>query len=245
MLKILLGVVQGLTEFLPVSSSGHLAVLQDWLNFRGNRLFFDVLLHLATLLAVFVYFREDILRYISSKKRLLLIILATIPTGIIGLALKPFVEGVLYKPALVAVMFVITALVVFFVDVLEGTEGVDEIPFWRALVVGVFQGLAVVPGLSRSGLTIFASLWAGIKREEAAPFSFIVAIPAIAGANFLEFLDVGSSVAFDVYDILGMAAAFLTGLLALKLFVGFLNRRSFKFFGLYLLALAVLVFVFG
>ncbi len=243
--SILLGAVQGLTEFLPVSSSGHLAVLQNYFSFSGNRLFFDVMLHFATLLAVLVYFRKEILDYLRDGKKLLYVILATIPTGIVGLALKDHVEFLLLKPKIVACMFLVTAAIVFAVDKINGTKEVSRVGIVSILLVGLFQGMAVIPGISRSGSTIFASLLVGIKRSEAAPFSFIISIPAIAGATFLELVKGMQSASIDINLLAGMATAFVCGLLGLKLFVKMLTQKSFRYFSFYLLAIGLAIIVLG
>ena len=243
--SILLGAVQGLTEFLPVSSSGHLAVLQNYFSFPGNRLFFDVMLHFATLLAVLVYFRKEILDYLRDGKKLLYVILATIPTGIVGLALKDHVEFLLLKPKIVACMFLVTAAIVFAVDKINGTKEVSRVGIVSILLVGLFQGMAVIPGISRSGSTIFASLLVGIKRNEAAPFSFIISIPAIAGATLLELVKGMQSASIDINLLAGMATAFVCGLLGLKLFVKMLTQKSFRYFSFYLLAIGLAIIVLG
>ena len=237
---LILGVVQGLTEFLPVSSSGHLALLQHYLGIEGDRLFFDVMLHFATLLAVVIYFRREVLSYVRQPKVLLLIALVSVPTGVVGLSLKGLVERILTDPKPVAFAFFVTALLVFVVDRVEGKGTLAELGAFGALLIGVFQGLAVIPGISRSGSTIFASILTGLKREEAAPFSFIVSIPAIAGATLLELKD-AKGLSFHQGYILGMLAAFLTGLLALKLFMETLKRRRFTIFSGYLVLLGIAV----
>ncbi len=237
---LILGVVQGLTEFLPVSSSGHLALLQHYLGVEGNRLFFDVMLHFATLLAVVIYFRKEVLAYVKQPRVLFFIVLVSVPTGIVGLSLKGLVERILTDPKPVAFAFFVTALLVFVVDRVEGKGTLSELGVIGALLIGVFQGLAVIPGISRSGSTIFASILTGLRREEAAPFSFIVSIPAVAGATLLEIKDAkGLSIHHGYF--LGMLAAFFTGLVALKLFMETLKKRRFSIFSGYLVLLGVVV----
>ena len=242
----LLGLVQGLTEFLPVSSSGHLAILQHYLRFPGDRLFFDVMLHFATLLSVLVYFRRRIVEYLRSPRILSYIVLVTIPTGVVGLLLKEKVEVLIRAPKIIAIMLLITAFITFLVDKIEGTKKIEELGSTGALFVGVFQGLAVIPGISRSGSTIFASVIAGVDKEEAAPFSFIVSIPAIAGATLLETLKLGNHTAqLDAATLVGMTVAFATGLAAIKIFVETLRTRRFRLFSAYLIAAALAVLLAG
>ncbi len=241
---LFLGVVQGITEFLPVSSSAHLVILQHFFKFKGDRLFFDVMLHFATLLSVIVYFRRDIINYIRSKRLLLLIVVASIPTAFIGLGLKDFVEGLAYHPKLVALFLLVTAAIVWLCDLLkERGYNLSEMGTKEAIVAGVFQGLAVIPGISRSGSTVFSLLFMGLDRADAASFSFIMAIPAVAGATFIEI--VKAPFCFKSYYIFPMVAAFLSGIFAIHVFVRFLKEKKFRFFSLYLLLVAFFVLIFG
>lgn len=240
----LLGLVQGVTEFLPVSSSGHLAVLQHYLGFKGDRLFFDVMLHFATLLAVLVYFRREIVDYLRRPRVLALVVLVCIPTGVVGLLLKDRVEVLLYHPKFVAIMFLFTAAVDFLIDRVEGIRPLEELGTLGALFVGLCQGVAVVPGISRSGSTMLGSLVAGVYREEAAPFVFIVSIPAILGATLLEVVKAGTVVVFDAGYLAGMVTAFVAGLMSIWLFVKLLRIRRFYIFSVYLVVLSLLVLIF-
>jgi len=240
---LFLGVLQGLTEFLPVSSSAHLAVFQHILGFKGDRIFFDVLLHFSTLLAVLVYFRKEIVRVFTDKRLLLMVVVASVPTGAIGLLLKDFVERLLYFPRLVALFLLITAFLVWMCDRLKGSQSLNDVGLKVPFIAGIFQGLAVIPGISRSGSTVFALLLCGLKREEAASFSFVISIPAVLGATFLELLK--APIAFKSTYIAPMVLAFLSGLLAIHLFVDFLKKRSFFVFSLYLVLFSLFVLVFG
>ena len=241
---LLLGIVQGITEFLPVSSSAHLVILQHFFKFKEDRIFFDVLLHFATLLSVIVYFRKDIMNYLSSKRLLLLIVVASVPTAFIGLGLKNFVEGLAYHPKIVALFLLVTAVIVWLCDLLkERGYNLDGLGFKEAIAVGVFQGLAVIPGISRSGSTVFSLLFMGLDRVDAASFSFIMAIPAIAGATFIEIIK--APLCFKSQYIFPMIVAFLSGIFAIHIFMRFLREKRFKFFSLYLLFVAFSVLVFG
>ncbi len=242
--KLLLGAVQGVTEFLPVSSSGHLAVLQHYLGFKGNRLFFDVMLHFATLVAVLVYFRREVALYLSSPRRLLYVLLASLPTGVIGLFLEKRVEFLVYRPEAIAVMFMATAVMLLFIDAADATTPLEGVSPGSILLIGVFQGIAVIPGISRSGSTVFASVFCGMKREDAAHFSFMVSVPAILGATCLELVEV-KSWGLDAGTVAAMAVAFVLGLFSLHIFVRMLTAKRFKWFAFYLLALALVVFVLG
>lgn len=172
-------------------------------------------------------------------------IIVSIPTGIIGLALKDYVEQLLYRPKVVALMLLVTAIVVYLVDRIEGQHSIQSLSPKGIVLIGSFQGLAVIPGISRSGSTIFATLLAGAKREEAAPFSFIVSIPAISGGTILELAKVNKEAYFDTNLLIGMLVAFFSGLLALHMFIRLLKRRKFVVFSTYLLLVSLAVLVLG
>jgi undecaprenyl-diphosphatase len=244
---VLLGVVQGLTEFLPVSSDGHLTLFQAGLGLDGPALALDVALHVGTLLAMVLFFRADIARLGAGlvgrgdanravdRRALVLILIATVVTGGIGLSLKPWVERVTASYGAAAIGFFLTTLVL-----LRGERAGKRparvadpaaAPLWHALVIGAAQGLAVWPGLSRSASTISVALVLGWAWPAAGRFSFLAAIPAIAGATLLTARDmtalpVGPTVA-------GLAASFLVGWAALALLMKFLAARRLWPFALY------------
>ncbi len=241
-LLLFLGVLQGLTEFLPVSSSAHLAIFQHFFHFKGDRIFFDVLLHFATLLAVFVYFRKDILKILTSRKLTLMVVMASFPTAIIGFSLKSFVEKLVYAPKVIAVFLLVSAFLVWMCDKLKGETNLENVGYRTSLIAGIFQGFAVIPGISRSGSTVFALLLCGLEREEAASFSFIISIPAILGATFLELLK--APLVFNSSYVLPMLVAFLSGLLAIHIFVDFLKKKNFSFFSIYLIFFSLFILIF-
>jgi undecaprenyl-diphosphatase len=202
---LLLGVIQGLTEFLPVSSSGHLAIAQHYLpGFNQPGLLFDVLLHFGTMLAVVIYFRRELVRLAlacfrtgpeaeTDRRILLLLVLASVPTAIIGLSFKDFFEQSFHNLPLIAVMLCVTGTLLFLSERLRkpgrteaGLTGAD------ALLVGTVQGLAIIPGISRSGSTIATLLLKGVDGETAARFSFLLALPAVAGATLLQTRHLGT-----------------------------------------------------
>lgn len=247
---IILGVVQGLAEFLPVSSSGHLALVQNMFEgFDQPGLLFDTLLHCATLLAVFVFFRKRLMAfaravlgifcdrfkvdYYEQRGMMWGIIIATIPTGIIGYALKDVAEGMFDKPAVIGYFLIVTSLMLFLSDKVK--SGGDITPL-RALIVGISQGLAVFPGLSRSGTTIFAGLKCGVAREKAAEFSFLISIPAIIGATLLQVRHI-NEVATGEWPayLAGMAAAFVCGLFAIGVMMRVVKKARLLGFAIYCL----------
>jgi len=257
--SIVLGVVQGLTEFLPVSSSGHLVLLQHFLGFKGNNLLFDLLVHMATLLAVVVYFWRDLMALARSlmdgeareDRRLLFYIgVATVVTGTIGLAFKDTLETLFYSPRLVVFTLAVTGLVLFLADRLShGEKSMYGFGWFSSALVGLAQGVAIVPGISRSGSTVSAALLLGMDREQAGRFSFLIAIPAIAGAFVLEVKGVKSlpHTALGPY-LAGMVAAFLVGLASIKVFLKAITSQRLTWFAYYCWGVALvslLLFVGG
>lgn len=269
---VILGVVQGATEFLPVSSSGHLTLAETFLkrSTEEQALLFEVMLHVATLVPVVVVFRQSVMSFIRGlfralrlcvRPRALLaalktdcdvrlaaaIFVATIPTGIIGLALERVVVGPMHtRPAWVGVCFLVTAAALLFSDRRGGAQkDVMELRWRDALVIGLGQGIAVLPGISRSGATIAACLLMGVKRDTAARFSFVLAIPAIVLAAAFEAikaigvertLDMGPAVA-------GAVAAAAVGLPALLLVVRLVKRAKLGRFAFYLIPAGIAVIV--
>ena len=196
---ILLGILQGLTEFLPVSSSGHLVICQSLLGMKGDLLIFDVFVHVGTLFAVVVVFWQDIVdifRHLFSRYTLLLIV-GCIPAALMGLLLDDVFTALFSSVTAVALALILTGLLLLISDRFNGTRTLKEMRFSDALTIGIFQGLAITPGLSRSGSTIFGALLCGFKRSEAAKFSFIISIPVILGAALKE--------GYDVFSTNGMA----------------------------------------
>jgi len=235
-----LGLVQGLTEFLPISSSGHLALAQHLLGFKEPQLFFDVMLHLGTLIAVLAVFHRDVADLLRGRdmRTLIGIAIGTVPTAIIGVGLKGAVEAAMTNVYLVAGMLAVTGIVLITSSKLSrGSEG--KVSPLKALGIGVAQGLAVMPGISRSGLTISTGMLIGIRSDEAARFSFLLAIPAILGASALEMRDATASGLPLSSLLIGTSAAFISGYAAIKLLLSSLRRGKFQLFGYYCLCVAL------
>lgn len=255
---ILLGLVQGLTEFLPVSSSGHLVLAQHFLGYEGPNLAFDVLVHLATMLAVILYFQKDIVHIFKSalpktphpdgRRWLAMIAVGTIPTAILGFSFEEQFEALFASPQIVALMLWVTALVLFLSDRVKvkiEANGV-KLTILRALLVGTVQGLAIIPGISRSGSTISAAIFSGLDPNRAARFSFLLSIPAIFGATLLE---IGEIVTVESSQIVAYAAAFVaafaSGYLAIDILMKMVLKRKLWKFSVYLciVGLAGLIFL--
>jgi len=263
---IVMGVIQGLTEFLPVSSSGHLIVvpaLLGWDDRFIESLAFSVMLHVATLLALLIYFRADWLRLIpaglaSIRERSIggdpdrrlawLLVLSTIPAVIAGLLLNDLVETAFRQARLVAVMLVVGAAILWLAERM-GTRAhrVAELSTAGAIGIGAAQALALVPGISRSGISIAAGLFAGLDRESAARFSFLMATPVTAGAGLYELAKlVGGDAPVDVPLgplFAGMIAALVAGLAATSVLLRYLRTHPTTIFIVYRIVLAAIVVV--
>jgi len=258
---VVLGVIQGATEFLPVSSSGHLVLGQFLLGLREPDLFFDVFLHVATLLVVLIVFRSEIVALLSevftslrSKDSLavlkdtefLKIAVATIPIAVAGVTARPFVEQLFANPKLVSLNLIITGCVLFASRFFEASNRVEDTISWRqAILVGFFQAFALAPGISRSGITISVALMAGCSRKAAARFSFLLFIPAVAGAFLLESLHVDFGAQYIKSVVAGFLAAFVVGYVALVWLLRLIRSGFFHRFAYYcwLLGLVGLLFL--
>lgn len=276
----LLGLIQGVAEFLPVSSSGHLSVFKQILSLdlETGGLLFDVMLHLGTLLAVFLAFWKDIkmlivegvgiivdffknvgiwmknrkaeekveyIKVISSayRKFVMLVIIATIPTGIIGFVMKDWIEWAGTTLLIPGICFIITAILLLFADMNNGgTKRPNQISYGEGAITGVAQGIATLPGLSRSGTTIAAALICGFEKNFAVRYSFIMSIPAVLGAVVLELKDLSSG-QFTSGDLLaygvGTVIAFVVGLLSIRLMLGFIRKRKLWGFSIYCAVLGI------
>lgn len=255
----ILGIVQGLTEFLPVSSSGHLVLVQKLVALPGNYLFFDIIVHAGTLIAVLVYLRRElagIARAACSRawleplgsfrsdpdfRRLLLVLLATIPTGLMGLLFKDWCLTLFNSIEAVGWALLATGVILMTTRWVARSTPLDRPGPANALVMGIAQGLAVIPGVSRSGSTIAAGLLTGLRREEAARFSFLMAVPAILGAVLLESLGGGANEIGAGPLIVGFIIAGLTGYAALAILVKVLNSGRFHWFAYYCWAVGGLI----
>ncbi|MDR2514326.1 MAG: undecaprenyl-diphosphate phosphatase [Christensenellaceae bacterium] len=243
---ILLGLVQGLTEFLPVSSSGHLVLLQRVFRVEEPGLLLDTLFHLGSLVAVLYVFWSDVWAMLKKpfSKPVYFLVLATIPAVVAALLLGDFFDYA-YGGALLGFGFLMTSAVLF----LSGRmQGHGKAPSYKSsLVMGLFQALAILPGLSRSGSTISGGLFMGLDREEAARFSFLMSIPAILGSLVFQTLDLSKAVtapALPFWPVfLGALAAALSSLFAIRLLLRILRKANLRGFALYTLALGILVLI--
>jgi undecaprenyl-diphosphatase len=248
---IVLGIVQGLTEFLPISSSAHLVLVPWFLGWTPPGLAFDVALHLGTLIAVLFYFRRDWLRITLSflaglrhrqfrghPDRLvaLLVVVGTIPATVVGYLVRDHVEALTQRPAVVAAFLLITGVMLLAASLPRGQRRAEHMSFLDALLVGCGQALAILPGISRSGSTITVGLFRGLAPSEAARFSFLLSAPIIVGAALVEVPHLLDGAAGDMGMAaigLGIAAAAVSGFLAIHYLLKLLARGSLKPFAVY------------
>lgn len=271
--SLVLGIVQGLTEFLPVSSSAHLAITPKLFNWQDQGLAHDAFLHLGTLAAVLIYFRKDIWRIIYDKsehKLAIAILVATLPAVIIGFSFKSFFSSELIRSASgIAYTLIFGSALIFVAEIVcsmrqkipqwlawilklvskvdAQEKKISELKFWQVFFVGCMQALALFPGVSRSGACIAASIFTGLGRAEAARFAFLIGIPAIGGAGLLavkDMLEVHSLTSLNYSDLaLGFAAAFISGYIAIDLLIKFLKSQPLFAFVVYRLILAVYLLI--
>jgi len=246
---LILAIFQGLTEFLPVSSSGHLVLLQYLFGHAEGDLFLDVVLHGGTLGSVVVVYRREIFRLLRFDRPALMYLLAlfvgTLPAVVVGLLFKDQVEEAFAAPLVAAIGFFLTGLLLLSTRKVSSTDDLPEpweprpVALKRALLVGCAQALAICPGISRSGSTIAASLWLGLPRAEAARFSFLLSVPAIGGALVLMLLDGDIPTRVSSLGLaLAALAAFAVGLVAIKLTALAVVRSHFWKFAFYVLPLS-------
>jgi undecaprenyl-diphosphatase len=243
---LILGLVQGLTEFLPVSSTAHL-ILFPWIfHWSGevDTLTFDIALHGGTLLALLLCFWKDWMDLILRKHKLLgLIVLASIPAGIVGLLLNNFIEQNLRSPLLISIMLIVVGLIMLAAEKVFRYRDMETITWADAVSIGIAQAFAIIPGVSRSGITISAGLFKGLEREAAARFSFLLSTPVIAGAVVLHLKD--AFLRHETHNLqlfgIGFIASFITGYIALRFLLTFLKKHSLNLFVYYRFALAAVI----
>lgn len=255
---VLLGLLQGLTEFLPVSSSGHLVLLHQLFGPGANDMAFDAVLQLATLLAVVIYFRNDLLTLANTVLRRLsrlpvnekeitlayALILGTLPAVAAGLLLESYMETVFRDPLLVAGVLIAGSILFIFAEWdYKRSRRDDRMTIWKGIKIGLFQCLSLVPGMSRSGASIAGGMLVGLNRSEAARFSFLLAIPIIGGSGMKKLFDLMSQ--GGTVDWVGLAVAgitaFLAGLFAIHFMLSFVRRHTLWPFIVYRVGLATVV----
>ena len=261
---IVLGILQGITEFLPVSSSGHLVLMQRFLGIKESQIFFDVMLHFGTLGAVIIVYHQLIGSLIRTGfstlfqvdfyrhprltvnntphlKLIWLLLLGSIPTGLIALLFRDTLEPIFGKPMVVAGMLIITGLILQ-LSRFGQKRRQTGIPLqaWHTPLIGIAQGLAIIPGISRSGSTISLSLLLGLSSQTAAQYSFLLSIPAILGAVVLKLKDAEALTIAPTVIVVGALTAFIVGYIALRFLLAMLSRGKFSVFSYYCFALGII-----
>lgn len=257
---IIMGIVQGLTEFLPVSSSAHLVLTPELLGAKSS-LAFDTLLHAGTLVAVIGYFWKDITSMIKSfvsslldiprgkfkeeltedpyKRLAWLVVVGTIPAGLMGVLFKSEFEALFDSVTMVGFFLLVTGVILWSSEWItkknsdKKSKDIKEVSFTNSLVIGVFQGFAIAPGISRSGSTIAAGLFSGLERKLAARYSFLLSIPAILGATLIQVKDIVTFDANTEVLVLGFLAAVISSYLAVKFMMGYIQKHSLNIFAIY------------
>ena len=234
----MLGFVQGLTEFIPVSSSGHLVLVPAFFGWSRPSVAVDVLLHGGTLIAAVVYFRRDIYEVLTSDRKTgLWLVVATIPAAAAGVALQGFFEPFFDNPAAAAVFLVLTGAILVAADAVGRDRlKADDLGAVRALFIGVWQALSIFPGISRSGATLSGGMFAGLSREEATRFAFLLSIPIIAGTVIFKAGDALGSPggAAELLSALpGAATAAVTGYFAIRFFLRYVKEHKLTVFAVY------------
>lgn len=268
---IILGLVQGLAEFLPISSSGHLALLQNIFGVKEDKvLLFAVLLHVGTLVSVFIIYWKDIWELLVElvitikdlctgkglrlderpvRKLGVMIIVATIPTAIIGLLLNDFFEGLYTSLIAIGVGFLITGVIMFLAERMSAAnKGIERMNFRNAIFVGLLQGVAIYPGISRSGSTLVGGLTTGLKREFAVKFAFLISIPSILGSVVLELPDAikaGTDPSLVGPILAGVVVAAVSGFFAIKTMIKIVSNKKLSYFSYYVWVLGIGTIIYG
>ena len=268
---VILGLVQGLAEFLPISSSGHLALLQQFFGIKeDNVLLFAVLLHVGTLISVFIIYWKDIWELIVElfltikdiftgkglrlderpvRKLGVMIIVATIPTGLIGILFNDFFDGLYNSIVPIGAGLLVTGCLLVIAERMgTSNRGIKEMNFRNAIFVGVVQGIAICPGISRSGSTLFGSLLCNLDRTFAVKFVFLISIPSILGSAVMEAPD-AIAAGMNMSDlgpiIVGMIVAAVSGLVAIKTIIKVVSNKKLNYFSYYVWLLGIFVIIYG
>jgi len=264
---IVLGIIQGITEFLPISSSGHLVLLQNLFGIKEGNLFFTEMLHFGTLISIFVVYFNDIIKIIVEFFKLiisiikgkkvkvinkyqklgLLIILGSIPTAIIGLLFKDFFESLYASILPIGFAFLVTGLLLWFSEKKAfQNKDVKNMSALDAFLIGTAQGIAIIPGISRSGSTIVAGLLRGLNKPLATEYSFLLALPVTFGASLLGIVDVINSkteILINFPLLVGVLASTIVGIITIKFLINLINKNKLHYFSYYLWILGIFVIV--
>ena len=242
---IILGIIQGITEWLPISSSGHLVIAQHLFDI-SQPVIFDIILHLGSLAALLIVFWKDIVRLVKGiflrdkyyVKYFFWLVIATIPIGLVGIFFNDYIKTIFDNPKTVGISLLITAIILFISK--YPLKKKKKLTWKNTFVIGLFQALAILPGISRSGMTISSGMFQGVERKEVARFSFLLFIPAILGATVFEIGNV-SSIGNMFPLIIGTIATFITGYVTLKWLLKIIENGKFSYFAWYCFVVGLLV----
>ncbi len=249
---LVLGLVQGLTEFLPVSSSGHLVLAEEFVGFRPQGVFFEVMVHLATLLSVFIAYRHRIAELLkglfAGRREALtyagLLILASVPAAVAGLLWRGYFERTFHSPVDLGWQFLVTAALLWSTKWAVAPAKGSPINWWRSILIGLGQAVAIIPAVSRSGTTIVAALWTGVTPAVAAEFSFLMSIIVIGGTGVLELGKIPAGVSLTEPGLItAFIAALISGIVAIRFLVALLRSSRFHLFAPYCAAVGVFCLV--
>ncbi len=247
-LAVVAGTIQGLSEFLPISSTGHLIIFEHLFNIPQNSfgLSFDASLHLGTLLAIGIYFFKDYLSALKSPKMVVNLIVGTIPAVVFGLLFEKAIETNVRELWVIGLALIIFSFVMIYAEKIgKRLKEVKNVSLRDSIIIGLFQSFALIPGVSRSGSTISAGLFLNFKRQDAARFAFMLSGPIIAGAGSKQFLEVmlsGKTASQEMsFFLVGMAVSGIVGYLTIKYFIKYLGSRGFKVFIYYRIALGLIL----
>ncbi len=241
---VILGIIQGLTEFLPVSSSAHLVIMQKLLGISGSGVVISIILHLGTLLSLIIFFFRDILKLLRNIKLVSLIIIVTLITGIIGVSGRDFFEGLFSSTRAVAIALLFTGIILILTRKFTAAKR-NSLNIKDAIILGFTQGIAIIPGISRSGITISTLLFRKLDKETSFRFSFLVSIPVILGATLLESKNISLTHVLDIKNlIIGFIFSLLTGIFSLWILKRILNKAKLYYFGYYCIFIAIITLLF-
>ncbi|NOY00905.1 MAG: undecaprenyl-diphosphate phosphatase [Verrucomicrobia bacterium] len=251
---VFLGLVQGLTEFLPVSSSGHLALSSHFLGVENPGLTFEIVLHVGTLFSVLVYFRPQLWRMFLSlfnkemkdERRMIgYLFIGTLPAAVIGLSFKHYFESVSNQPQVVALLLCVTGALLLLPRLFPKKHGNGPMTLRTSLIMGFGQAFAILPGISRSGSTIVSGMLSGVNPAKAAEFSFLLAVPAIGGAAVLALRDLdGIDASLAVPYLAGGTVSFVSGLIAVYAVLSSIRKGKFEYFAYYCIAVGLIAFIY-
>ncbi len=244
---LILSLIQGFSEFIPVSSSGHLFIISELFDFKNQSLMIDVGMHLGSLLAVLFYFKEDFLNISKNKQILNLMVIGSIPLILVGFII--FTTGIidlLRNLKLLAWLSLIFAIVLYFADKIKVTKKIEtDLNLKSVLIIGLFQVASLVPGVSRSGIVITAGRFLNFNRYDASKISFYLSVPAIAGASFLSLKDVfANNITFNLLVLLSVFLSFIFSFVTIKYFLIFVKNFNLNIFIIYRIILSLLIFYF-